>query len=216
VTVWFGDRIHTGAWPNAPLVATTTAATAVMRSRLGEAIPLHVGRWFAEPSPAEHDVLAHALAPVLDIGCGPARHTLALAERGLDTLGIDVSSWAVRAARHRGASVVRRDVFGGVPDEGTWGTALLLDGNIGIGGDPVRLLERVRRLLRPGGRALVELGAPGSGTRSFLARIEDADATWFPWGSVAADDIGWLGFAAGLRPGRAWSAEGRWFARLDR
>ena len=214
MTFALADRIRIGAWPNAPLVATTTAT--VLRSRTGEAISLHVGRWFAQPSAAEHDVLAHALAPVLDVGCGPARHTLALAARGVDTLGLDVSSSAVRAARHRGASVVRRDVFGAVPDEGTWGTALLLDGNLGIGGDPVRLLERVRRLLRPGGRALVELGAPGSGTRSFLARIEGADRTWFPWASVAADDIGWLGFAAGLRPGRAWSAEGRWFARVDR
>lgn len=214
MTVGLGDRVRIGAWPNAPLVTTATAT--VMRSRAGDAIPLHVGRWFAEPSAAEHDVLAHALAPVLDVGCGPARHTLALAARGVDTLGLDVSSWAVRAARHRGASVVQRDVFGAVPDEGTWGTALLLDGNVGIGGDPVRLLERLRRLLRPGGRALVELGAPGTGTRSFLARIEGADAAWFPWASVAADDIGWLGFAAGLRPGRAWSAEGRWFARLDR
>jgi SAM-dependent methyltransferase len=201
-------------WPTAPFLATTTAT--VMRSRAGEAIPLHIGRWFAEPSAAEHDALAHALAPVLDIGCGPARHTLALAARGVETLGLDVSAWAVRAARHRGALVVHRDVFGAVPGEGTWGTALLLDGNIGIGGDPARLLVRVRRLLRPGGRALVELGAPGSGSRSFLARIEDADATWFPWASVAADDAGSFALAAGLRPNVPWSAEGRWFARLDR
>jgi SAM-dependent methyltransferase len=212
VTVVLGDRI--GVWPTAPFLATTTAT--VMRSRAGEAIPLHVGRWFAEPSAAEHDVLAHALAPVLDIGCGPARHTLALAARGVETLGLDVSAWAVRAARHRGASVVRRDVFGLIPDEGTWGTSLLLDGNLGIGGDPARLLERVRRLLRPGGRALVELGPPGSGTRSFLARIEGTDATWFPWASVAADDVGSLALAAGFRPSQAWAAEGRWFARLDR
>lgn len=215
MTVELGDRIdRIGVWPTAPFVATTTAT--VMRPRAGEAIPLHVGRWFAEPSAAEHAVLAHAIAPALDIGCGPARHTLALAARGVETLGLDVSSWAVRAARHRGASVVQRDVFGAVPHEGTWESALLLDGNVGIGGDPARLLERVRRLLRPGGRALVELGAPGSGTRSFLARIEGAYAGWFPWASVDAEDIGWLGFGTGLRPSRPWSAEGRWFARLDR
>jgi SAM-dependent methyltransferase len=212
VTVELGGRI--GVWPTAPFLPTTTAA--VMRSRAGEAITLHVGRWFAEPSAAEHDVLALTLAPVLDIGCGPARHTLALEARGVETLGLDVSSWAVRAARDRGASVVEGDVFDLIPDEGTWGTALLLDGNIGIGGDPARLLDRVRRLLRHGGRALVELGAPGSGSRSFLAQIEGADATWFPWASVAADDIGRLASAVGLRPSRPWPAEGRWFARLDR
>jgi SAM-dependent methyltransferase len=212
MTVALTDRL--GVWPTAPFLPTTTAT--VMRSRAGEAITLHVGRWFAEPTPAEHHVLALTLEPVLDIGCGPARHTLALEVRGVDALGLDVSSWAVRAARRRGASVVQGDVFDLIPDEGTWGTALLLDGNIGIGGNPARLLERVRRLLRPGGRALVELGARGSGSRSFLAQIEGADATWFPWASVAADDIGLLASAAGLRPSRPWSAEGRWFARLDR
>jgi hypothetical protein len=77
MTVALPHRI--GVWPTVPFQPTTTAT--VMRSRAGEAITLHVGRWFAEPSAAEHDVLALALAPVLDIGCGPARHTLALEAR---------------------------------------------------------------------------------------------------------------------------------------
>jgi hypothetical protein len=38
---------------------------------------------------------------------------------------------------------------------------LLLDGNIGIGGDPHRLLRRVRELLTPTGRLLVELDVDG-------------------------------------------------------
>ena len=181
-----------------------------------EVIALHVARWFGEPSVAEHEVLAHALAPVLDVGCGPARHTLALAARGVEALGLDVSPTAVRAARRRGARVLHGDVFGDVPGRGTWGTALLLDGNIGIGGDPARLLVRVRELLRPGGRALVELGAPRTGTEAFVARIDGAGGSWFPWARVAADDIVPLALGVGLRAGRPWSAEGRWFARLDR
>lgn len=181
-----------------------------------EVIALHVARWFGEPSVAEHEVLAHALAPVLDVGCGPARHTLALAARGVEALGLDLSPNAVRAARHRGARVLHCDVFGDVPGRGTWGTALLLDGNIGIGGDPARLLLRVRELIRPGGRALVELGAPRSGTAAFVARIEGAGGSWFPWARVAADDIERLALRVGLRAGRPWSAEERWFARLDR
>ena len=181
-----------------------------------EVIALHVARWFGEPSVAEHEVLAHALAPVLDVGCGPARHTLALAARGVEALGLDVSPNAVRAARRRGARVLHGDVFDDVPGRGKWGTALLLDGNIGIGGDPARLLVRVRELLRPGGRALVELGAPRTGSEAFVARIEGAGGSWFPWARVAADDIARLALGAALQAGRPWSAEGRWFARLDR
>ena len=54
-----------------------------------------------------------------------------------------------------------RDVFGPLPGEGRWDTALLADGNIGIGGDPVALLARVRELLAPEGRVVVDLAAPG-------------------------------------------------------
>ena len=36
----------------------------------------------------------------------------------------------------RGATVLQRDIFGPLPGEGRWGTALLFDGNVGIGGDP--------------------------------------------------------------------------------
>ena len=37
--------------------------------------------------------------------------------------------------------MVRRDLFGALPGEGTWSHVLLADGNIGIGGDPVTLLS---------------------------------------------------------------------------
>jgi SAM-dependent methyltransferase len=204
------------AWPISAIAESTTAPRAlVLRSHVGDVIALHVARWFGAPSVAEHEVLAHALPPVLDVGCGPARHTLALAARGVEALGLDISPSAVRAARRRGARVLHGDVFADVPGRGTWGTALLLDGNIGIGGDPARLLVRIRELLHPHGRALVELGAPRTGTEAFVARIEGS-SSWFPWATVAADDIAPLALGAGLRSGRPWSAEGRWFARLDR
>ena len=43
-----------------------------------------------------------------------------------------------------------------LPGEGRWPTVLLMDGNIGIGGDPARLLAARGRLLAPGGRLIVE------------------------------------------------------------
>ena len=90
--------------------------------------------------------------PVLDIGCGPARHALTLAEAGIVTLGIDISLPALAVARRRGAPVLHRSIFERVPGHGRWGTALLLDGNIGIGGAPDALLRRVAALLRVDGR----------------------------------------------------------------
>src|SRR5215216_5046549 len=66
-------------------------------------------------------------------------------------LGLDLSPVAVRLARARGAEAIMRSVFADVPRDGTWRTALLLDGNIGIGGAPEALLARARALVAPGG-----------------------------------------------------------------
>lgn len=185
-----------------------------LRSDRGDLLPLHVDRWFAEPSVAERDVLDRALAPVLDVGCGPARHTLALLARGIRAVGVDVAPGAVRIARRRGAPVLHRSIFDRLPDEGRWGAVLLLDGNIGIGGDPAALLRRIRRVLRPGGRALVEVEAPGTPTESFRARFEGR-GTWFPWARVGIDALPALARGVGLAVAEVWTAEGRWFGRLD-
>ena len=113
----------------------------------GERITLPTERWRAEPSPGDELLLRHCAGPTLDIGCGPGRLTAALQERGVPALGTDVSPVAVRLTRAAGAMAVRRDVFERQPGEGRWRHALLADGNIGIGGDPVRLLRRVRSVL---------------------------------------------------------------------
>jgi hypothetical protein len=65
------------------------------------------------------------------------------------------------AARSNGALCVHQNAFEPVPFEGRWQQVLLLDGNIGIGGDPAKLLERLRRILIPGGRALIEVERHG-------------------------------------------------------
>ena len=56
-------------------------------------------------------------------------------------------------ARTRGVNVLERSrLRTASPDHDRWRTALLFDGNIGIGGDPVALLSRVVELLRDDGR----------------------------------------------------------------
>jgi SAM-dependent methyltransferase len=188
-----------------------------LRTDDGRLLPLHVDRWFAEPSHAEHEVLALARGPVLDVGCGPGRHTLALLRQGVSAVGLDVSAAAVLVARGRGAPALHRSVFDRLPDEGMWGTALLLDGNVGIGGDPVGLLSRLRRTLRRGGRVLLEVERPGTPTESVRVRLEGRPeaGSWFPWARVGADGLSAIAGEAGLRPVDLWPAEGRWFGRLD-
>ena len=173
-------------------------------------------RWLAPAAAEDELLLDRAVGPVLDVGCGPGRHLLALAQRGVDCLGIDVTPSAVQLARSRGATVIVGSIFGPVPAAGRWATALLLDGNIGIGGDPVALLARVASVLRPGGRVLVELGAPGISGAAERARVEyDALAgPWFGWRGVAANSIKGIASRAGMKVATSWSAGDRCFAQI--
>ncbi len=127
----------------------------------GERITLPTERWRSEPSPGDELLLAGCTGPTLDIGCGPGRLTAALLERGVPALGTDVSAVAVRLARAAGAVALRRDVFERQPGEGRWRHALLADGNIGIGGDPVRLLRRVRERAGAGRQRAGRAGPAG-------------------------------------------------------
>ena len=61
-----------------------------------------------------------------------------------------------------------------MPGAGRYAGALLLDGNIGIGGDPVALLRRVARLLAPGGAVVVEVEPRLRGVRVERVRLERA------------------------------------------
>jgi SAM-dependent methyltransferase len=179
-------------------------------------VPL--GRWFGVIDTIDQRVLDHAPGPVLDVGCGPGRHVVALAERGVPALGIDVTACVLNVARLRGASVIERSVFERVPAAGRWASVLLLDGNIGIGGDPVALLDRVHRLLRQGGTALVELESPAVRGAPQLVRFEvdGVPGPWFRWSRVTIDDLDTIARASSFAPARTWCDGRRWFAQLRR
>ena len=181
----------------------------------GSRKPLSVDGWLHE-SPGDKSILDRCEGPTLDIGSGPGRLTVALAERGIPALGIDITPYAVDLARSSGALVMLRDVFDRVPGTGRWTTVLLADGNIGIGGDPAALLTRVAQLLAPQGRAIVELEPPGSPLRREQVRLCHADSAsaWFPWAYVGADHITAVADDAGLGPVDIWTVDKRWFASI--
>ena len=199
-------------------VAAGEPGEARIRMTDGRTRKLPLDRWLGPVDAADRAVLAHAVAPVLDIGCGPGRHVAALAAAGCAGLGLDLSPVAVRLARARGAEAILRSVFSDVPGAGTWGAALLLDGNIGIGGAPVALLGRARTLVAPGGVVLVETGPPDAPTRRVRVRLEARGAVspWFGWATVGAAGMAPLARAAGLVPAARFRAGTRWFARLER
>jgi SAM-dependent methyltransferase len=181
----------------------------------GTARPLLARRWLTA-SPGDESLLRRCAGPTLDVGAGPGRLTVALAERGVPALAIDITPYAVALARSLGALALERDVFGYVPGAGRWATVLLADGNIGIGGDPVALLRRARQLLGGDGSVLAEVSPPGAGMRREQVRLRTAagPGPWFPWAWVGADQVGPLAAAAGLRVTQSWTDAGRWFAML--
>jgi SAM-dependent methyltransferase len=184
----------------------------------GEPIELPVGRWRAAPDAVELALVDTLADPVLDVGCGPGRIVAALAAAGRPALGVDPSPAAAAEAARRRAPVLARSVFGPLPGEGRWGTVLLLDGSIGIGGDPGALLARARGLVRPGGAVVVEVEPPGVPTGPMTARLSSARglSPWFAWARVGADGFEPLATAAGLTAIVLDVSGGRWFGRAAR
>ena len=176
-----------------------------------------VADWTARSVPGDASLLTRCRGLTLDVGCGPGRLVTALATRGIEALGIDISAGVVAKARGRGVNAIHGSVFGPVPAAGRWSFALLADGNIGIGGDPAALLRRIRGLLAPRGLLHVELAAPGAPTQGMELRLEDETgriSEWFPWAEVGVDGISALAADTGLAVTERWESAGRWFASL--
>jgi SAM-dependent methyltransferase len=205
----YGDGLRGGAHPGAGDCA---------RLKDGTTVPLELERYLGAADAVDEQLLDGLGGPVLDVGCGPGRHLHALAARGVFALGVDLSPVAVELAVGGGGRAIVGDIFDELPGGGTWRSALLLDGNIGIGGSPVRLLDRIGGLLEAEGELLVELEPPGAWTCSTEARLErdGVASAWFPWARVAVPSIGSIATAGGFRATEIWQLSERWFARLRR
>lgn len=101
---------------------------------------------------------------VLDVGCGPGRHAYALAERGIEVVGVDISERFIEIASANapvGASFIRMDARKLVWEaefdaaislcQGAFG----LLGGMGMSGGDGEVLANMMRVLRPGGSMAV-------------------------------------------------------------
>jgi hypothetical protein len=92
----------------------------------------------------------------------------------------------------------------------------LADGNVGLGGDPTRVLRRAGELMRIGGRCVAEFDPGISGVQSRWVRLESAKTVgpWFPWASVGIDCAKRLAEEVGLAVKAVMPVGGRVLASL--
>ena len=131
----------------------------------------YLKRWSSgPPSPAVRAEAAHLLTllssptelPLLDVGCGDGRYTLALASLGSRVVGLDASRALLQLAAREGAATsgsprwVRGDMRG-LPLAQRFGGAFLVDsfGFFDQDDENALVLRELRRILLPRGRLII-------------------------------------------------------------
>jgi SAM-dependent methyltransferase len=181
---------------------------------------------------------------LLDVGCGPGRHSYAFARLGLEVVGVDISRRFVdlaTAGAPPGATFMRADARA-LDYDGEFDAAVsLCQGAFGLAGGPGApldgdgaVLDGIARALRPGGVAAVSAFSAyfqvrwledgdsfdaGAGVNHERTEVRDED------GRTAAVDL-WttcftprelrlLAAAAGLEVAALWSVTPGAYARAD-
>ncbi|MGW2651600.1 class I SAM-dependent methyltransferase [Streptomyces sp. NPDC001393] len=200
------------------LALQTGRGPVYLRFADGRRTRLPVRRWGARPTGADETLLERCRGPVLDIGCGPGRLCRALQDRGVCALGIDVAPHAVARTETRGGAALCRSVFDPLPAEGSWQTLLLVDGNIGIGGDPHALLRRCTQLIAPTGFMLVEVDQHDV-EEGCTAWVEDTHGNRGPaflWARLGTPAVRRVAESLGLSVTDQWVSGRRCFVSLGR
>lgn len=182
-------------------------------------VHVDVAGWRAPANAVDLTVLAGLDGPLLDVGCGPGRMVRAAEVQGLAALGIDISAEAAAHAAADGTPVLRRSVFDRLPLEGSWATILLMDGNIGIGGDPHALLLRCASLIAADGALVIEVDADPELHDCAIYTVigEDGlESGAFPWARVGSAAVARVAVRCGLVLCDAWAADDRRFVLLRR
>lgn len=186
---------------------------------LAPSFVMDVARWSDDADPTDVSLLEGVTGAVLDIGCGPGRMVKAAMALGLAALGIDVSPTAIDIASEAGLMVLKRSVFERLPREGSWGLALLVDGNIGIGGDPTALMKRCAELIADDGSIVVEVHSDRQHDLSYHGTIVDMHGNQsdeFPWSEIGSSALEGRAYPLGLELEGSWETGGRAFCRFVR
>jgi SAM-dependent methyltransferase len=186
----------------------------------GVAFEIETGEYFTLTGVLEDlDALAldHCRGRVLDVGAGSGRHALALQERGLDVVAIDVSPICTKLCAERGVRDARTfDVMRLDSDEGLGCFDTIFFGmqTIGVAGGVGalgRLLERLRGCLAPGGAIVADSSglreawegdasdhSPRRGEIVLATRYQGWRGEPFPWLYLAEADLADVARAAGF------------------
>jgi SAM-dependent methyltransferase len=191
-----------------------------LRVAPGRRLSHDLAAYFAPVTSHELALLDLAEGPVLDVGCGPARHARLLQTRGLTAIGLDRSLLALDLARSLGLRRwLHADACSGPLPPAR--TALLLDGNLGLAGTPAgaaQLLHRLATACGLGGRLLVSGRAPRhGGLRAMVVRdaYRDRAGRWERWLQAGLPAVLDLAAPAGWRLRYAAAAGGDYWAALS-
>lgn len=137
---------------------------------------------FSQATGQEVDFLFSALAlkpgdRLLDVGTGPGRHAIELAKRGVQVVGVDISSRFLDIARAAaseagvGLSLFEMDALE-LPFENEFDAVIsICEGAFGLGLDDLKILRGITKALKKGGHAAV--CAPN--TFHMLDKLEEGD-----------------------------------------
>jgi SAM-dependent methyltransferase len=208
-----------------------------------EAIAEHAGaaylRYsFTKGTEQEVDFLVEVLGleagmRVLDVGCGPGRHSNALARRGIHAHGIDVSQRFVDLARARGEATFECMDARALSFDGEFDAAIsLCQGGFGLlNGEDDVVLAGMARAVRPGGGVACSAFSAYFQVRYLEDSTFDADVGVSHEQTTVKDEAGndaefdlWttcftprelrlLARAAGLTPEHVWSVGPGAYAR---
>jgi len=171
------------------------------------------------PKP-EREAMRAVRGRVLDVGCGPGRHSLYLQRKHFRIVGIDPSPTQCALARVRGVREVYQASTHRLPmGLGAFDTVLLLGNNLGIAGDVPRVrrfLRDLRKITRPRARILGSTRIPGTwierhlpyvkrnirrgrppGLLTLRARYKGRVGDWFDLLILAPDDLAQLAHETG-------------------
>jgi glycosyltransferase A (GT-A) superfamily protein (DUF2064 family)/SAM-dependent methyltransferase len=181
-------------------------------------LAMDVRRWSGEADVVDLMVVSRCEPPVVDLGCGPGRMLVALNRSGRSALGIDMSAAAVGTSLSRGGLALQRRITDRLPAEGRWGTALLVDSNVGMGGDVAALLGRCCDLVGAGGLIICEVDPLPDRDEVYQVVLSSDGVTSspLPWGRVGAGTLARVGAGLDLLVAEEWSAGGRVFVALRR